>query len=123
MNIAITFRHMESSDPVKVYAHEKVGKLQRFLREPMRARIILDLEHRTHGCEVEVSAGASRFVASERGEDMYACIDKVTDKMERQITGKHSSQVTRKKRVDSAGASAAAQLATDDGNSDEAATF
>ncbi|HEU4404260.1 MAG TPA: ribosome-associated translation inhibitor RaiA [Polyangiaceae bacterium] len=102
MNIAITFRHLEASDAIKAYATEKIAKLQKFLRAPMRARVTLSLEDKSHGCEVEVNAGSGHFVASEWGEDMYASIDKVLAKLERQITGAHSSNVTRRKGADSA---------------------
>ncbi len=114
MNIAITFRHLEASDSIKGYATEKIAKLQKFLRAPMRARVTLSLEDKSlsHGCEVEVNAGAGHFVASERGADMYACIDKVLAKLERQITGAHSSNVTRRKGADSARDFALAQAET-----------
>lgn len=102
MNIAITFRHLEVSDAIKGYATEKIAKLQKFLRAPMRARVTLSLEDKSHGCEVEVNAGANHFVASEWGEDMYACIDRVLAKLERQVTGAHSSNVSRRKGADSA---------------------
>ena len=108
MNIAITFRNLEASEPVKVYAHEKVAKLQKFLRQPMRARVTLALEKKQQCCEVEVSSGSSHFHASEHGEEMYASVDRVIDKLERQISGAHGADITRRKGGDSAGAFAAA---------------
>jgi putative sigma-54 modulation protein len=102
MNIAITFRHLEASDAIKAYATEKIAKLQKFLRAPMRARVTLSLEDKSHGCEVEVNAGSGHFVASEWNENMYAGIDKVLAKLERQVTGAHNSNVTRRKGADSA---------------------
>jgi len=109
MNIAITFRHLEASDAIKAHATEKIAKLQKFLRAPMRARVTVTLEGKSHGCEVEVNAGAGHFVASEWGDDMYACVDKVLAKLERQITGAHSTNVTRRKGADNAAAFAVAQ--------------
>lgn len=35
MNITITFRHMEGTEAVKKHAHEKLAKLQKFLRTAM----------------------------------------------------------------------------------------
>jgi len=98
MNIAITFRHMETTDAVKAYASEKIGKLQRFLRAPMQSQVTLDCQQdRRHMVEVDVHAGNSHFHAHETSEDMYASIDKVIDKIERQI---HSAKgfVTAKKK-------------------------
>lgn len=107
MNIAITFRHIEASEPVKAYVNEKVAKLQKFLRQPMRARVTIDLENKQHRCEAEINAGPSHFVASDSGDDMYASIDRVIDKLERQINHQHGSNIARKKGSESAGAFAA----------------
>ena len=86
MNIAITFRHMESTEAVKGYAKEKIAKLQRFLRHPMKVQVVLSTEHhRDHIAEVDLHAGAEHFHAKEINEDMYASIDKVLDKLEAQF--------------------------------------
>ncbi|MGH7272407.1 MAG: ribosome hibernation-promoting factor, HPF/YfiA family [Polyangiaceae bacterium] len=86
MNISITFRHMDATEAVKVYATEKLAKLQRFLRWPMKGQVTLSCQHdRLNRVEVEIHAGHERFHAHETSEDMYASIDKVSDKIERQI--------------------------------------
>ncbi len=86
MNITITFRHMDTTDAVKGYATEKVARLQRFLRWPMKGQVTLCCQHeRLHSIEVDVHAGHAHFHAHETSEDMYASIDKVADKLERQI--------------------------------------
>ena len=88
MNIAITFRQMEATDAVKTYATEKVARLQKFLRRPMKCQVTLSCKDsgRNHCAEVDVHAGDNHFHAHEQSEDMYATIDKVIDKLERQIT-------------------------------------
>jgi len=85
-NIAVTFRHMDTTEAVKGYATEKVARLQRFLRDPLKVQVTLSCQHeRLHHVEVEIHAGHARFHAHETTEDMYASIDKVVDKIERQI--------------------------------------
>ena len=88
MNIAITFRQMEATDSVKTYATDKVARLQKFLRRPMKSQVTLSCKDsgRNHCAEVDVHAGDNHFHAHEQSEDMYATIDKVIDKLERQIT-------------------------------------
>ena len=44
MNIAITFRQMNATDAVKGYATDKVGRLQKFLRQPMKGQVTLRRE-------------------------------------------------------------------------------
>jgi ribosome hibernation promoting factor len=106
MNIAITFRHFEPSEPVKKYAHEKVAKLQKFLRQPMTANVTLDMERIEHVVEVRMSSGGEHYHGKEQSEDMYASIDMVVDKLERQIrSGKGANQAHRR------GAQSAGQFA------------
>jgi putative sigma-54 modulation protein len=108
MNIAITFRHIESSEAVKKYAQEKIAKLQKFLRQPMQASIILGTERIEHIVEVHLSAGSEHYHGREQSEDMYASIDLVIDKLERQIRSGKGASVAKKRGAPSAGQFAAA---------------
>ena len=85
MNIAITFRQMEATEAMRAYATDKVAKVQKFLRQPMKGHVTLSLEKRLHSAEVDIHAGSEHYHATEKSEDMYASIDKVVDKIERQI--------------------------------------
>ena len=96
MNISITFRQMDATEPVKNYATEKVAKLQRLLRSPMKAQVTLSTQHRAHSAEVDIHSGSEHLHAHETSEDMYATIDKVADKLERQIRGHHEARTNRK---------------------------
>ncbi len=91
MNISITFRQMDATEAVKTYATEKVSKLQKFLRQPLHGTVTLSHQKTIHMAEVDVHAGSEHFHAHEESEDMYASIDKVIDKLERQIRGVHTS--------------------------------
>lgn len=98
MNIAVTFRHMEATEAVKTYAIEKVARMQRFLRSPMKSQVTLSCQQdRLHSVEVDIHAGHAHFHAHETSEDMYASIDKVVDKIERQIVSAKDSVAGRKK--------------------------
>jgi putative sigma-54 modulation protein len=98
MNIAVTFRHMNATEAVKGYATEKVARMQRFLRAPMKGQVTLSCQQdRLHRVEVEIHSGSAHFHAHETSEDMYASIDKVIDKIERQILSAKESVTARKK--------------------------
>ena len=92
MNINITFRQMVGSDAVKAHVHDKTAKLQKFLRQPMNANVTLAVEGLDHIAEVALASGSEHFHATERSADMYASIDMVHDKLERQIREVHSTQ-------------------------------
>jgi putative sigma-54 modulation protein len=85
MNITITFWHMERTEAVKTYVHEKMAKLQNLLPQGMSVQVKLSIEGLAHVVEVEIGSGSDHFHATERSEDMYASIDTVHDKLERQI--------------------------------------
>jgi putative sigma-54 modulation protein len=98
MNITVTFRHVDASEAIKDHATEKLAKLQKFLRQPMTARVTVSLEKLLHQVEARISSGGERFEASEVTEDMYASIDKVLDKLERQIRGTKGAAQSKKRR-------------------------
>jgi putative sigma-54 modulation protein len=108
MNITITFRHMEGTEAVKKHTHDKVAKLQKFLRQAMTAQVTLSVEGLEHVADVSIQAGDAHIHATERSEDMYASIDMVLDKLERQITNKKGSHVAQKR-----GGTTAGQFAAD----------
>ena len=85
MDLSITFRHIDPTDALRDYAHQKVSRLQRFLRQPMTARITLSAEKHEHIVEVQLNSGGQHFEARESSEDMYASIDSAAHKLERQI--------------------------------------
>jgi putative sigma-54 modulation protein len=100
-NISITFRHVDPSDAIKAHAEEKVQKLQRFLRQPMSARITLSLEKLEQGAEIRISSGGEHLEAHEVCEDMYMAIDRAVQKLERQISGSKGSAQSKLRRGNS----------------------
>jgi len=98
MNISITFRHMDSSDAIKDYSRTKIAKLQKFLRQPMRAKVTLSVEKRKHVAEMQISSGGEHLEAKESTADMYASIDKMIDKVERQIREHKGANIAKKRR-------------------------
>jgi putative sigma-54 modulation protein len=98
MNISITFRQMETSDAIKKYVLTKVSRLQKLLQQPMTAKVTLTIQKQLHVAEVQISSGKKRSEASESSEEMYASIDKVVDKLERQISATKGEQVSKKRR-------------------------
>jgi putative sigma-54 modulation protein len=99
MNITVTFRHVDASDSIRARATEKIAKLQKFLRQPMTARVTVSLEKLLHMVEARISSGGERYEAHETTEDMYTSIDKVLDKLERQIRGTKGVTKDKKRRA------------------------
>ena len=86
MQIAVTFRHMETSDPVRSYVEEKLAKLKKYIDEPVEASVALSVEKKIrHKAEVSLVAKKINIKASHETSDMYAAVDGMLDKVERQL--------------------------------------
>ena len=96
MNISITFRQMEGTEAMKHHATDKVSKLQKFLRQAMTAHVTLTVEGLEHIADVRIQSGSHTFHAAERRQDMYASLDMVIDKLERQIQHAKGVEVSKK---------------------------
>lgn len=85
MQVHFTFRNVEPSEGLKNYAREKIGKMQKYLRSPLDADVVLSTERHLHCVEISVRADGERYAGRVDSEDMYASIDLVLDKVDRQI--------------------------------------
>jgi putative sigma-54 modulation protein len=85
MHIEFTFHNLESSDAIKTYAADKLSKLQRYLKVPLDAQVTFSLERHQQCVDVTLNAGAERHQGRAEQEDMYASIDLVVDKIQRQV--------------------------------------
>ena len=82
MNISITFRQMDATDAVKGYAHEKIAKLQKFLRQPLKGQVTLSCQKTLHMAEVDIHAGA-RPLPRARDERGHVRVDRQGDRQAR----------------------------------------
>lgn len=86
MQITTTFRHMEQSDALKSYAEEKLDRVAKYIDEPITAQVYFAVEKKIrHIVEIVIVAKGVSTKASEATNDMYAAIDAVIDKIERQL--------------------------------------
>ena len=96
MRVIICGRHLEVTDAIKEYAREKVGRLERFHRGIDIVRITLDVEHGKSAAEAVATVRRATFVVHVLGDDMYAVIDKLVDKVQAQMK-KHKEKIKDKK--------------------------
>jgi putative sigma-54 modulation protein len=85
MQISMTFRHMDATDAMKELITEKVNKVKKFLQGPIEANVVLSIERYLQVCDVSINCSGHTYKGHEETDDMYASIDKVMDKIERQI--------------------------------------
>lgn len=95
MQISISGHHLDITDALREYVNEKFERLERHFDHITSIQVILSPEPQTHKAESTVRiAGGEVFATAEAG-DMYAAIDMLTDKLDRQILKHKEKSVNR----------------------------
>lgn len=105
MRTTVVFRHLEPTKALKDYVEDKIEKVQRYFSKPLNVHVVLSTEKFNHICEVTVTSKDLNIKTQEINEDMYASIDKVTDKIERRLKKQKEIRKDHKSSVDFASAS------------------
>lgn len=101
MKFSVTFRHMNSTEALRAYAEEKIGKVAKLLNDACEAHVVLSVDRHVHYCHVELlTGGAFRVRAEDKSEDMYQSIDLCSDRLAKQV--KRYREKVRDHRGDSA---------------------
>ena len=96
MQINVSGHHVEVTPALRDYVNTKLSKLQRHFDNITNTDVTLTVEKLIQKAEASVHvAGADLFAACE-SEDMYAAIDLMTDKLDRQLI-KHKEKSTGRK--------------------------
>jgi putative sigma-54 modulation protein len=85
MQIGVTFRHVEADEGVKGYVSEKVGKLQKYIENPGEVHVVLSAEKFRQIAELTIVGNGMTLNSQGKNTDLYAAIDQMVDRMERQI--------------------------------------
>jgi putative sigma-54 modulation protein len=77
---------MEVSNPIREYAEEKISRVKKYIDEPIDAQVVLSVAKKIrHKAVVTLLTKGVTIKGSEETGDMYAAIDAVVDKIERQL--------------------------------------
>jgi|SRR5210317_1285079 putative sigma-54 modulation protein len=93
MQIDVTGHHVELTDPLRNYVNEKFERLERHFDHVTDVHVILSVEKLRHTAEATIHISGGKLFADSTNEDMYAAIDSLTDKLDRQIK-KHKEKLT-----------------------------
>jgi putative sigma-54 modulation protein len=85
MQIAVTFRHREPEEGVKDYVREKVEKLEKYLGNPREIHVVLSSEKFRQMAEITILSNGVTLNSEGKGGDLYAAIDQMVEKIERQV--------------------------------------
>jgi ribosome hibernation promoting factor len=99
MQITISGRQVDITEPLRSYAEEKIGKIEKHFDHVTTSNIVLQVEKTRHLAEATIHAKGATLHANAEGEDMYAAIDTLADKLDRQVI-KHKEKSTDHHRTD-----------------------
>ncbi len=85
MQISVTGRHMDITDAIRNYVESKFSKLERHFDHLTDIHVILEPEKVNKKAESTVFVSGAKLFAENLHEDMYAAIDGLVDKLDRQL--------------------------------------
>jgi putative sigma-54 modulation protein len=91
MQVIITGIHLEVTDALRAHIDAKFEKLARHFDNVTDVHVILSVEKLVQKAEATLQLSGAKLFAEDHQEDMYAAIDAMVEKLERQIT-KHKEK-------------------------------
>ncbi|WP_305909074.1 ribosome-associated translation inhibitor RaiA [Methylomarinum sp. Ch1-1] len=92
MQVSVTGHHVDVTDSLRNYVEEKISKLKRHFDNVTDIHVILTVEKLQQQAEATVQVSGAKLFAEDTQEDMYAAIDNMVDKLDRQII-KHKEKM------------------------------
>lgn len=93
MQIILTGHHVEITNPLRDYVNSKMERLERHFDNVTDMHVVLSVEKLRHKAEATMRIRGSNLFADATEEDMYAAIDALVDKLDRQVK-KHKEKRT-----------------------------
>lgn len=92
MQINISGHHLDLTDAIKNYVTSKMERLERHHDRITSINAILSVDKLAQKAEATVHVSGAEFFADTEHEDLYAAIDLLTDKLDRQLI-KHKEKL------------------------------
>ena len=91
MNLNVTGHHLEVTQAIRDYLASKLERLTRHFDHVIDINVILSVERTQRKAEATVHLRGKDLFAESHDDDMYAAIDSLVDKLNRQIV-KHKEK-------------------------------
>ena len=95
MQINLTGHHVDITDSLRSYVNEKFGRLERHFDHINNVHVILSIEKLRQIAEANIHLNGGEIFANAEATDMYASIDSLVDKLDRQVI-KHKEKMLRR---------------------------
>lgn len=94
MQINLTGHHVDITPPLRKYVETKFARLERHFEQITNAHVVLNVEKQRQKAEATLYVSGGEIFATSEHEDMYAAIDGLIDKLDRQVI-KHKEKLKR----------------------------
>lgn len=91
MNLTISGHHLEVTPAIREYVSDKLDRVKRHFDHVITISVIMQVEKLVHKVEANLHVKGHDFHAHSEDANMYAAIDSLADKLDRQIV-KHKEK-------------------------------
>lgn len=95
MKINVRGKNMEVSPALQEYLEKRMGKLEKYFDSQIEVQVTMSIVKGDHIVEATISIDGLILRGEETSQDIYASIDMVVDKLERQMH-KYKTKINRK---------------------------
>ena len=95
MQVNISGHQLEVTKPLREYTESKLNKLAGHFDKITNVQVILEVEKLKQKVEATLHIAGGEVVANAEHDDMYAAIDLLTDKLDRQLIKHKEKQLDR----------------------------
>ncbi len=85
MHITISGHHIDVTSALHDFVHSKLEKLERHFDQISSINVVLSVEKQRQMADATIHIAGADVVGNAEHEDMYAAIDLLTDKLDRQL--------------------------------------
>lgn len=114
MKVHVRGRNIDVTNALKEYVEKRLSKLDRFMDDLDEAQVTMKVEKDSHRVEVTIPVNGMILRGEESTGDMYASIDLVSEKLEKQIE-KYKGKLMRRRQPAVGDLKAAFAYQPDDG--------
>ena len=93
MQLNVSGHHVEVTDSMRGYVQQKIERIERHFDIVSDVHCILSVEKLRHKAEAKVNVNGGTIYAETTEDDMYAAIDGLVDKLDRQVR-KHKEKLS-----------------------------
>jgi len=93
MKIDLSGHHVDITDSLRAYVNEKVGRVEKHFDRVTDVHVVLSVEKPSQKAEATIHVKGNKIFAHAENTDMYAAIDSLADKLDRQII-KHKEKTS-----------------------------